>query len=197
MKNFIKLNPIDELHLAFFPDFLDQQQADAFFKDLKSSIEWEQPIVKIFGKEHPVPRKVAFYGEPDVQYRYSGQTHTAIPWTESLQAIKSKIQESTPYEFNSVLLNFYRSGADKMGWHADDEKVLGSNPVIISLNLGAERRMDFRDKKDHQKKCSIQLPVGSLLIMLEDCQHRFHHQIPMQKRIKEERINLTFRQIKY
>jgi alkylated DNA repair dioxygenase AlkB len=37
------------------------------------------------------------------------------------------------------LLNLYRDGKDSNGWHADNEKELGQNPVIASLSFGAAR----------------------------------------------------------
>ena len=42
--------------------------------------------------------------------------------------------------FNSVLLNWYRSGQDHISWHTDAEPELGKNPTIASLNFGEARR---------------------------------------------------------
>jgi alkylated DNA repair dioxygenase AlkB len=82
-----------------------------------------------------------------------------------------------------------------MGWHSDDEKELGPNPVIASVSFGATRRFDFKQKSDPLNKFSIQLESGSLLLMQGDTQQHWLHQLPAQKRISEPRINLTFRYI--
>ena len=37
------------------------------------------------------------------------------------------------------------------------------------------------------------LTDGDLLLMLPGCQEKYQHSIPVRKRIKEPRLNLTFR----
>ena len=67
-----------------------------------------------------------------------------LDWTPELLKIKQCIEPMAGVVFNSVLLNCYRSECDSMGWHSDDEKELGENPVIASVNLGATRRFEWR-----------------------------------------------------
>ncbi|MEI8129245.1 MAG: alpha-ketoglutarate-dependent dioxygenase AlkB, partial [bacterium] len=111
--------------------------------------------------------------------------------------IKKVIEHFLPQEnFNSVLLNLYRDGNDKVSWHSDDEPELGINPTIASVSLGAVRRFDLRHKVDAKEKIQIELKPGSLIIMKGALQHNWLHQIPSQLKIKEPRINLTFRTIK-
>ena len=54
-----------------------------------------------------------------------------------------------------MLLNWYRSGEDHMGWHADDEPELGPNPVIASVNFGATRDFILRRIDDPSRKIVI------------------------------------------
>ena len=97
---------------------------------------------------------------------------------------------------NSVLLNDYSSGEVGMGWHSDDEKELGHNPVIASVSFGAERDFFLKHKTDKDlDKITIPLKSGSLLIMLGSTQHYWHHSIPKRMKVKKRRINLTFRKI--
>jgi alkylated DNA repair dioxygenase AlkB len=93
-----------------------------------------------------------------------------------------------------VLLNYYRGGADSMGWHADDERELGQNPIIASLSLGAARRFKLRHNTNGQK-LDIELPPGSLLIMAGAMQHHWQHALPKTARPTLPRLNLTFRHI--
>ena len=82
-----------------------------------------------------------------------------------------------------------------MGWHSDDEKELGVNPVIASVSLGGERKFLIRERKDHKNKREIILKNGSLLIMKSGFQSKYQHSIPKTKKKVRERINLTFRKI--
>ena len=96
--------------------------------------------------------------------------------------------------FNSVLLNLYRDGHDRMGWHADNETELGTEPVIASLSVGATRRFRFKHRVS-KDIVECELPHGSLLVMSGLTQHCWVHEIPRQMRVVEPRINLTFRNI--
>ena len=82
-----------------------------------------------------------------------------------------------------------------MGWHRDNEKELGPNPVVSSLSFGAESVFKFRKKEDKSSKVSISLKNGSLLVMGGTCQHEWEHGISKTSRPIEPRINVTFRRI--
>jgi alkylated DNA repair dioxygenase AlkB len=181
--------------LDYLPGFFDPTESAAFFDALVNGIQWRQETLKLFGKEILTPRLTAWYGDEGIAYTYSGVTFRASAWTPALLAIKTRIEPVAGQLFNSVLLNLYRDGNDSMGWHSDDETELGSNPVIASVNLGQERRFDFRKKTDHSVKYQLMLGNGSLLMMKGDLQHHWQHQIAKSLRVKNARINLTFRRI--
>ena len=61
-----------------------------------------------------------------------------------LKDIKNNVELITSTKFNSVLGNLYRNGSDSMGLHSDDEKELGSDPVIVSVSFGAERKFKIK-----------------------------------------------------
>jgi alkylated DNA repair dioxygenase AlkB len=182
--------------LQYHPLLFDSQEQSLLMNALQKEIPWKQEHIKLFGKTHPTPRLTAWHGDEHCVYKYSGVVNQPFPWTPSLLTIKSRIENlSNGTTFNCVLLNFYRDGSDKMGWHSDDEKELGPNPSIASVSFGATRRFDFKHKTEANTKFSIHLESGSLLLMQGDMQHHWLHQIPTQKRIQEPRINLTFRYI--
>ena len=162
-----------------------------------SEIEWRHDKVKVFGQWHWQPRLSAWYGDPGIAYTYSGLHLEAKPWSPSLLAIKQRIETLTGYTFNSVLLNWYRDGKDNMGWHADDEQVLGPNPVIASLNLGATRRFKMRRNNPSSEQTEIALTHGSLLVMAGEMQHYWKHAVPKELKVQNSRINLTFRYIHF
>ena len=182
--------------LQYHPLLFDSQEQSLLMNALQEEIPWKQEHIKLFGKTHPTPRLTAWHGDEHCVYKYSGVVNQPFPWTPSLLTIKTRIESiSNSTTFNCVLLNFYRDGSDKMGWHSDDEKELGPNPSIASVSFGATRRFDFKHKTEANNKFSIHLESGSLLLMQGDMQHHWLHQIPAQKRIPEPRINLTFRNI--
>lgn len=164
--------------------------ADRAFERLLSGIVWQQEIAKLMGREIAVPRLTAWYG--DVAYRYSGVYHPASPFPKIVAPLRELAEEKSGASFNTVLLNHYRDGRDSVSWHADDEDVLGENPVIASLSFGEERRFHFRHKKTGDR-VSVDLPHNSLLIMRGATQHHWLHQIPKTARQIRPRINLTFR----
>ena len=182
-----------ELHEHFF----DAQESGSIMQALISEIDWKQYQIKIFGKTLDQPRLTAYYGEDHPYYAYSNIKLQPIPFTPILLSIKNKIETLTLEKFNGVLLNYYRNGDDSMGWHADDEKELGTNPVIASLSFGASRNFQLQHSLDKSiSKATIVLNDASLLIMKGVTQHFWKHQIPKQKN-KGPRINLTFRKIIY
>lgn len=195
MQKLENLIPFDG-EIFYFPKFLTNLEADKFFSILIKKIQWQQPEIKLFGKTYKVPRLTAWYGDENASYIYSGIKNQPLNWFNELLEIKNKTEMFCNHEWNSVLVNWYRNGNDSMGWHADDEKELGTNPVIASVSLGAKRKFLIKHKKQSSIPISLELENGSLLLMQGDFQHNWVHAIPKQKGIREGRINLTFRKIK-
>ncbi|WP_083607440.1 alpha-ketoglutarate-dependent dioxygenase AlkB [Thalassospira sp. TSL5-1] len=173
-----------------YRDVLPIDEADRIFERLHMALNWQQETAHIMGRDIAVPRLTSWYGE--VAYRYSGVYHPAAPFPKILLPLRKLAEEHAGQSFNTVLLNLYRDGRDSVSWHADDEDVLGDNPVIASLSFGGERRFHMRHNQSGER-VSIDLPHNSLLIMGGAMQHYWQHQIPKTARPVEPRINLTFR----
>ena len=182
--------------IRYYPSFYSSEEATDYFETLLSGIEWQQDDIKLFGKTYLQPRLTALYGDMNSLYTYSGITMFPKPLTSELKKIKEKVEKITKTKFTSVLLNLYRDGSDSNGWHSDDEKELGRDPVIASLSFGVERVFQLRHKAEKKLRKNILLEHGSLLIMQGSTQHNWQHQIPKSKKINSARINLTFRVIK-
>lgn len=175
--------------------WIDGDTADAWLQELIDATPWAQPEIRIYGRLVAVPRLVAWYGDSDAGYRYSGLRHEPLMWTSLLQDIRERLQAETGHCFNGVLLNLYRDGRDAMGWHSDDEVELGNCPTVASLSLGAERRFDLRRKGGGRIQHSLVLSHGSLLVMSGATQHHWQHQIARTSKVLRPRLNLTFRLI--
>ncbi len=160
------------------------------------NIDWQHDKLNMYGKEVYLPRYSAWYGDSGKPYTYSGLTLQPKKWNKGLLYIKHKIEEVTKIHFNSVLLNWYRDGEDYINWHADNEKELGGNPIIASVNFGEIRDFVIR-KNDKSEKITIPLKHGTLLIMRGEMQHFWQHSVPKRKKVKEARFNLTFRDINH
>ncbi len=173
-----------------YRDILPTDEADRIFERLHMALNWQQETAHIMGRDIAVPRLTCWYGE--VAYRYSGVYHPAAPFPKILLPLRLLAEQYAGQGFNTVLLNLYRDGRDSVSWHADDEDVLGENPVIASLSFGGERRFHMRHNQTGER-VSIDLPHNSLLIMGGAMQHHWQHQIPKTARPVEPRINLTFR----
>lgn len=173
-----------------------QQLSNEAFEQIGfSHIQWQREQIKMYGKQIPLPRLTAWYGDPGKVYRYSGITSQPQPSNKGLLYIKERIEQATGFHFNSVLLNWYRTGDDHMSWHADDEPELGANPVIASVNFGETRDFVVRRIDKPTQKIIIPLPHGSLLLMAGELQHYWQHSVPKRKKVKGSRFNLTFRAI--
>ena len=168
----------------------------AMLRKLIKQTIWRQEAVRIFGKEHQQPRLVALYGDPGMQYDYSGISLHPLPWSDLLREEKRRIEDCTESTFNAVFLNLYRDHNDSMGFHSDDEKELRREPTIASLTFGATRI--FRMKHKFNSEIPIQkipLTSGSVLLMKGKTQHFWKHGINKQTEPCGPRVNLTFRTI--
>lgn len=182
--------------LELFEGYLTEQHAQQAYQLLSAECAWRQDKIKLFGKEHLIPRQQCFQGESELSYRYSNLILQTEHWHPWVQQIQQQLLLQMGLSFNAVLLNFYRNGQDSMGWHSDDEPELGRNPIIASLSLGQERRFVLRHRFDKQHpKQEVLLQSGSLLIMKGTTQHYWQHSVPRTKKPLNPRINLTFRHI--
>lgn len=188
---------LPDAQIDFWPSFFSPEDSGRLLRSLIESIPWKQNKIRFYGKESLVPRLESWHGDPGICYAYSGIQMKAKPWTQELLEIKNRIEKKSGTGFNSVLINYYRDGKDRVAWHSDDEKELGKNPVIGSVSLGAERKFKLRHKQYKQNglKHEVILKNGSLLLMQGETQHHWLHEIPRTAIPTDARVNLTFRVI--
>jgi alkylated DNA repair dioxygenase AlkB len=189
----LNLLPCDGI-VHYHGRILSLSEADQYTAALMSEVPWQHDEAVIYGKHIITARKVAWYGDAQFAYAYSGITRQALPWNDKLLQIKTIVEQHSGARFNSCLLNLYEHGDQGMAWHSDDEKSLGRNTAIASVSFGAERRFCFKHKRSSET-AEIVLEHGSLLIMKGTTQTHWLHSIPKAKRITQPRINLTFRTI--
>jgi len=180
--------------VIYYGKVIEQQTADHYLENLLTTIEWKNDEAKIFGRHIITKRKVAWYGDNNYGYKYSGTTKQALSWTPELLALKKLTEDITCEQFNSCLLNLYHDGNEGMAWHSDDEKSLGKNTAIASLSFGAERKFSLKHRVSKEGH-SVLLENGGLLIMKGATQTNWLHSLPKSKKIITPRVNLTFRRM--
>ena len=153
------------------------------------------------------PRNIGSFSDPGVTYDYSGYVEeNSTEWTPWIDLLRQHVEQYSQYlgfgptKYNYVLINQYRDGKDSIGWHSDDERRLVRGPPIASISLGATRDFKLRPKKEWQdllgkEAITIQLRDGDLLFMGGMCQTYYAHTVPRRMKVKEPRLNYTFRSI--
>ncbi|MFA6986599.1 MAG: alpha-ketoglutarate-dependent dioxygenase AlkB [Arenimonas sp.] len=187
--------PLPGASLQLDRHWLPAAQADALFDSLRSTIDWEVHRIRLFGRMVDSPRMSSWIGDADASYVYSGVCFQPRPWPPALLPVRDRLGAIAGVRFNSVLANLYRDGRDAMGWHSDDERELGPQPVIASISLGASRRFILKHRRQPEGKLVLELPHGSLLLMRGDTQRNYRHALPRTRTVPGARINLTFRQV--
>lgn len=184
--------------LVFYDrEFFGREASDLCLAHLMSEVPWSQDSIKIFGRIVLQPRLTCWMGDPGAVYKYSGLLMEPKPWSPTVLTIKNQVESALDVAFNSALLNFYRDGSDSMGWHRDNEKELGPQPIIASASFGCERIFEFRRYRVKGEKVRLKLASGSLLVMTGKLQEFWEHSIPKAGKLTERgpRVNITFRNV--
>lgn len=179
----------------YYPNFLSKELADTLFEKLLNETPWQQDDITIFGKTFPQPRLTALFGNNGKSYSYSNIVMHPQPFNSTIYFIKNEIETVCNQNFTTVLANLYRNEKDSNGWHADNEKELGHDPIIASISLGETRLFQIKHNTKKEEKINLNLEHGSLLLMKQGSQVLYKHQLPKSSSIKKARINLTFRTI--
>lgn len=177
-------------------------EATELYEQLAIEMPWQADTVTLFGKTHITTRQIVWMGDEGSSYSYSGHARKAIAWSKTVLQLKQYVEKKLAaigieVKFNTCLLNFYPTGTDGMGYHADDEKELGQQPIIAALSLGATRKFVFKHKtiryKDKPVKVELYLESGQLIVMHGETQTYWQHTITKTQTVAEGRISLTFR----
>jgi alkylated DNA repair dioxygenase AlkB len=189
--------PMQQAEVYYKPLLALGRPADAIMHDLINDVPWRAEKIVVWGKTFTQPRLTAWYGDEGSHYTYSGIHLTPLPWSALLLDLKNRIEPIAGTIFNSVLLNYYRDNRDSMGFHSDDERELGDEPVIASLSLGEERTFILKHKTMKAlRPVRLKLASGSLFLMKGETQKYWKHGIDKVAQHCGPRINLTFRCIK-
>lgn len=162
---------------------------DAAFTRLLHELEWVQA-------GELVPRKEYYVHESGEDYTYgTGQharTYRSQPDHDVIRDIRNALLVQTGIHFDVVFLNLYEHNRHHLGWHADDSPEMSDAHPIVSVSLGAEREIWWRENGS-AVVFKQKLEHGSAFIMPPGMQDTHQHRIPKHDRPCGPRISLTFR----
>ncbi len=202
------------LRLQHRAAWLPPAAATALQASLEGQVPWKQEAISLYGRRQPLPRLTCWMADPGCGYRYSGLANVIEPWSPAAAELREALHQLTGWRFNSLLLNRYRDGRDAMGWHADDEPELEAEAPIASLSLGAPRDFRLRPRSSPRRALrpppqgygedlptcapfNLALHSGDLLLMEPPTQLWWQHAVPRRLRVQAERLNLTFRVVRF
>ena len=164
-----------------------------YLKDLPLN---EEPPIFMYDKMCRQRRNIGLFSDKvkETNYTVKQTTLKDVPVIESLLAT---INQSLRMNFNAVLVNQYINGEKHIGAHSDKEvKVDPSGKIMVPcLAYGTTRIFRIRDKITNEIVLDYYHKPCTLLVMEGAFQLDYKHEVPIQKRIKEERISVTFRHI--
>jgi len=142
-------------------------------------------------------RDISFFSNESIGYEYSKQIMKSLPLENVpiFPLLLEEINNSLNTNFNGILVNRYKNGEKYLSAHSDDENGLDKkNKMVVGLCYGAGiRKFRIRDKITKKIVLDYDQQPGTLLVMQGNFQQQFTHEIPVQKKVKDERISITFR----
>lgn len=156
-----------------------------------------RPGIIVAGRQGIQRRNIGLFSEPGVSgYKYSTYELPAQALTPNLNLLLNKVNEIFQSNYNGILVNQYMDGSDTLGAHSDNEQ--GLDPIgVVAISWGITRNFRVRNKRTGAIVMDIPFQSGDMMIMGGNFQKEFTHEIPVQKRIKGERISFTFRKHLY
>lgn len=117
------------------------------------------------------------------------------PLSKSMTELLAVINKMIGTEFNGVLVNKYVDGNDYISAHSDDENGLDRLVGVVSLSYGAERIFRIRDKQNKEIVCDEITSHCIILHMGGNFQKLYTHEIPIQKKSKNQEFHSHFENI--
>tara|TARA_B100001741_G_C16540317_1_gene594017 strand:- start:1060 stop:1638 length:579 start_codon:yes stop_codon:yes gene_type:complete len=164
---------------------------DNSVSDIKSLLN-DYPEIIVYGKKCLQRRSIGFFSDESLGYKYSGKIEKSQPLTQNLKLLLNYINKKFESDFNGILVNKYNDGNDYISDHSDNEKEI-SDKGVISVSYGAVRKFRIRNKITKKIVQDIPTENYQIIEMAGNFQKEFLHGIPIEKKVKEERISFTFR----
>lgn len=183
----------DALH--YESGFIERGIADNLFDHCVESLDWQIEEVRMFGHTHIAPRRSCALADEGCRYRYNGSQNEPSRFTPKLNSLRRLLSTSLQTSFNYILATMYRTGADYVGWHADDERDLIPGQAVANISLGAEREFRVRSQDGGLVK-RFRPEHGSLLVMRGRILQTTKHTLVRTRKAVSPRVVLSFREVR-
>ncbi len=185
----------------YYHRFIDPELAEPLYQEVDQYCVHRRGVSN--GKPYQVGRKSCLFIEnvsheskkgSSARTGYGRYKPLNFDQSPTLTKIKQLVEEWTRIKFPYSLVHVYRTGEDVIPWHRDKE-ALNPDTSIISISLGATRKFRFREiGKTSGCLAEYHLQSGDMVWMLPGCQSKVMHTVPVEKRVLDWRINITFRE---
>lgn len=143
-----------------------------------------------------VPRREYYVHNDGLPYIYGSgkfaREYQSQPDHPIIADIRARLLSALSVNFDVVFLNLYEHERHHLGWHADDSPEMSDDHPIVTVSLGAEREIWFRENGSLEAE-KLLLHHGSAAVMLPGMQDTHQHRIPKCDRVCGPRISLTYR----
>ena len=181
-----------------YPRCLDNIAFEHIYEELKDMCRRYDNLIK--GKIYPSRRLSCVFSNLEDKFQgdaksglFSYTQLTNFNWTSApiVHYIKIYLEIMLETYFDYCLAHIYEDGSDIINWHHDKEALYSD---VVSVSFGANRKFRLRHIGETKSyKYEFLLRNGDIFHMLNGCQRELEHCIPIEKSVKEARINLTFR----
>jgi len=178
--------------MKIYRNYLSTERAGELLEKLINEMPWKRSDLVMYGKPLKTPRFQCWMA--DTETKADVYSDTRVDWTPEMDSLRRELGAKLDFYFDYLLLNYYATGQDYIGYHADNE-VVKNTDLIASVSLGGPRRFCVRPKKEADEKevGEWHLESGDLVVMDGWMQRKYKHSVPKTAKKVEPRINLTFR----
>lgn len=185
MKSPVVYYPPEEIIAFFSPNH--------FFDRLMEELEW-------YNAGEQVPRKEYYVHSRGLPYIYGkgqfAREYQSQPDHPVIDYFRRTLKAILDVDFDVVFLNLYEHERHHLGWHADNSPEMSDEHPIVTVSLGAERDIWFKENGSKEVEI-LTLQSGSAAVMLPGMQDTHLHRIPKHHAKCGPRISLTFRKYVY
>ena len=173
--------------LRCWPRFFGTAFADNIYVCLRDAVPW----MKVRFSGRPEPRLSAWVG--NLSRRYGG-TAKFVPHAELVERLAAIVAQvafaDAPRAFDGALLDWYRDGSDRIGFHAEDGPSLRPGAPVAMLSFGAARPFVLRHVRTGERHV-VPVGAGSLLVTEAAALARWQRAIPAEPRCVGGTVTLT------
>jgi alkylated DNA repair dioxygenase AlkB len=196
-----KREDLDTEHWTHYPTLVDPALFTKLLAEVKPLVAENSGKAPYTGATFTASRLSCRFGDEKKESdQVSGSrafSYGQLPWfawsdSPTILIIRAQLQAKFNMVFDYLLVHLYVNGNSNIGFHSDSE---ASRSCVASVSLGATRRFLFRRQGvTSGVESELSLESGDCVLMKASCQHALLHSVPVEKRVKGERLNLTFRQ---